>query len=135
MTCSSSDDDTETEILLTQGQDAVIEVVAALDGASYDATDCRVYFTVKEDWRDETPALLKRTANAGGSDADVLVVLPQTGTNKGLIKILIKPSDTSSLDPDRTYVCDCWLVTTSDTTHVIMSMRDFVLMPRVTVVA
>lgn len=133
MTCASDTTD-DAVITLTQGSDEILEIVATVDGLSADITAAELYFTVKERWKDVTPALLKRNLAAGGDDSQILITVPQTGSNKGKAQIFIDASDTAALDVEKTYVCDCWMKL-GGKRKVIISMRDFVLMPRVSVVA
>lgn len=121
-------------LTITKGEDRTFVVMAVKDGLPFDATGVKVYMTVKRQWKDVAPVLVKRTANAGGSDTQILVWNPQTDDNKGRIEIYIEAADTESLDPDKNYVMDVWMVTTTNKRQPIVSIRDFKILPRVSVV-
>jgi hypothetical protein len=107
MTCSTT---TTGTITLTRGEDRTIRVtVRDVDKALVDIAGGKVWFTVKARVEDVTSLIRKRNLAAGGADAQILITLPQTGTDKGRLEIYILPADTECLKSDVTYVCDAWL--------------------------
>lgn len=85
-------------------------------GAPVDLTDAKMWFTVKQRSTDpDDQALIqKRTANAGGSDAQVKVITPATGK----AEIYIVPADTLSMNPG-TYIYDIQVTLASGKTYTI----------------
>jgi hypothetical protein len=122
------------DLVVTIGADETLEIAITKDGIAASVLGALVYFTVKRSWRDDDALILKRSANAGGNDDQILVITPQTGSNLGKIQIFLTPEDTEGLDVDIRYVCDCWLNIAGLHKPVVVPIRNFVLLPRVTVV-
>jgi len=134
MSCTTQQSENDENITVTVGEDLTVTRWAIVNDVLIDATGGSVYFAVKENWKDAATVFTRKNAAAGGADNQVLIIVPQTGLNKGRIEIYLVNAQTVLLDPDKHYVYDCWLVTTDGKRHVISSMRDFVVMPRVAVV-
>lgn len=121
-------------LVVFQGESTTFEIAVIGPEGAFDLTGSKIYFTVKRRWRDDVPVLLKRTLNAGGSDAEILV-LPSPSVGKA--QIYIAPIDTTSLsnddvDDSGSWVCDCWIVTSSNQQKIVLKMRPFVVMQTVT---
>jgi len=124
-------------MLIVQGEDATIEVVAKVGSVLYDLTGVKAFFTVKKNWKDRTALIAKMTTNAGGSDSQILV-LPQIGLTKGKLQIYVAAADTAVLtddeiDSSRDYVYDIWLITVAGNHKVVRRMCGFQIAPRVTI--
>lgn len=132
-TCNTSG--SLTKLSIAKGESVVFRVTAREDGLLYDATGAKVYFTIRENLDDETPIIQKKTQNAGGSNAQVLVITPQTGANKGRIEIYLLSSDTDALVVGTSYVADAWLVSTTGSHNQILKDTPVCVEPTVTLLA
>lgn len=118
-------------IVVPQGESHTIPVVALdVNGNPFDLTNYKAYFQIKANWSDVKPLVSKATANAGGgADAQMLIMLPQTGVNLGALNVFLLPADTKLLDPTLTYQCEARVVSPSGVQTVVLKLRDFVPTP------
>ena len=124
MACSCDTVDQNAPICLTSGEDKTLVITAMKDGVLYDATNAKVFCTIKKNVKDKLPTVLKRTLNAGGSDAEILVITPQTLLNIGRIEIYLSHADTVKLVAGTAYVLDAWLISTTNKYAVLIKLHD-----------
>lgn len=90
-----------------------------------DLTGAKVWFTVKNRIEDVAACISKKNLLAGGVDGQILVLLPQTGAQKGQAKIFLVPADTAGMDPDESYWCDAWVQLATGEKYQVVSNRPF----------
>lgn len=140
MSCLNNSEEADLLVLtVVQGEDETFEIaVTDANDLAYDLTGAKIYFTVRKTWKSATAIIEKKTLNAGGTDAQILMMTPQTGATKGKAQIYIIPADTTVLTNDEvdegTYVYDVWIVTAAGKRKVVRSTQTFVVEPRITTV-
>jgi len=129
-----SHDQTLSPLKITQGENKTLKIIVKdVAKALQDLTGYQIFFTLKKRYDDTTPLILKRSTLAGGGDTQILIVLPQTGTTKGLARIFLLPSDSTPLQVGD-YVCDCWVVDPGSIRTTIVAEKAFTIGPRVTII-
>lgn len=97
-----------------------------------DLTGAKVWFTVKHRIEDVAACISKKNLLAGGVDGQILILLPQTGAQKGQAKIFLVPADTAGMDPAESYWCDAWVQLATGEKYQVVSNRPFKVEPAVT---
>jgi hypothetical protein len=122
-------------ITIVRGESKTFQVtVKDKNKTNVDLTGSKVWFTVKERIEDVTPVISKRNLAAGGSNAQIEILLPQTNGNKGKLNIYLVPSDTACLKTDHSYVFDVWVELTSGKRYQVIKKRTFIIEEAVTTV-
>jgi len=93
--------------------------VRRVTGAAYDLTGALAYFTIRRSADDSSAVAFKRNLAAGGSSTEI-EMLPQTGDTIGHMIVHLLHADTKTLDPRRSYVYDCWIVTAIGEYHQVL---------------
>lgn len=119
---------------ITQGEHKTLRVtVKDANKQLQNLNGWQMFFTLKKRYDDVTPLILKRSTLAGGDDTQIVFVLPQSGTTKGLARIFLLPSDSTTLEVGD-YVCDCWAVDPGGIRTTIVAEKQFTIGPRVTII-
>ena len=117
-----------------QGASRQFRCTVRVDGLLLDLTGAKLYFTVKPRLGDVAYVLMKRSSLAGGSDAEIEILTPQTGAGAvtGQFKLKLAPGDTTPLSWDAAFVCDLWVVTAAGDHYQVVAPGGFAVLPTVT---
>lgn len=115
------------------GEDATIEITVK-DYATQepiDITNFELYLTVRERADDTVPTIRKRSLNAGGSDAEAVMITPQSGATLGKWRAFVTWNDTHDLQI-ATLRWDAWVITATGDHKPVVVDSDFVVGPTIT---
>lgn len=133
MTCATT---SSTVLSVVKGESKTFRVTVkdSITKLPIDLTGCKAWFTVKIRVEDVAAVIAKKNLAAGGSDQQIEILLPQTGTDKGRLLIYLLPADTACLLTDISYVCDVWIELTNGKRYSVIKKRAFEIEPAVTTV-